>query len=459
MKCKVEAILDKDFEPISLKIKEMKERTKDRGQDIVIAVERSNNLVYAYKTRILESGIDDKFNYDFVSRIVKTILWIAGGFKIIISGSKEVYEKIKEDYKVGGVREFDTNFMEGVYERKFEVVYTDLEKAPETSKTSISIGRHLEGSRIGFDAGGSDRKVSAVKDGKSVYSEEVIWAPKLNSNPKYHFDEIYQAFKTAAEKLEKVDAIGVSTAGVCIDNKIMVASLFIKVSKEDFDKYVKTIYLDAAHKLSQELGYPIPIQVANDGDVTALAGAMNLNVNSLLGIAMGTSEAGGYIDNEGNITGYLNELAFVPIDFNKNAMVDEWSGDFGCGVKYFSQDAVIKLAPAAKIELEENLTPAEKLKVVQDLLKENNIGAKKIYETIGVYLGYGIAYYHEFYNLAHVLLMGRVTSGMGGEIITEKAREVLEKEFPELNIQIHLPDESSRRVGQSLAAASLFEVE
>ena len=325
MKCKVEAILDKEFEPLSLKIKEMKERTKDKGQDIVIAVERSNNLVYSYKTRILEPGIDDELNYNFVSRLAKTLLWVAGGFKIIISGSREIYEKIKEDYKIGGVREFDTTFMEGVYERKFEVVYMDLKDAPETSKTSVSVGRHLEGNRIGFDAGGSDRKVSAVKDGESIYSEEVIWAPKLNSDPKYHFDEIYQAFKTAAEKLGRVDAIGVSTAGVCIDNKIMVASLFIKVSKEDFDKYVKTIYLDAARKLSQELGYDIPIQVANDGDVTALAGAMNLNVNSLLGIAMGTSEAGGYIDEHGNITGYLNELAFVPVDFNKNAMVDEWS--------------------------------------------------------------------------------------------------------------------------------------
>ena len=32
-------------------------------------------------------------------------------------------------------------------------------------------------------------------------------------------------------------------------------------------------------------------------------------------------------------------------------MEDEWSGDIGCGVKYFSQDGVIKLAPRAGIEL------------------------------------------------------------------------------------------------------------
>ncbi len=460
MKCKVEAVLDKEFEPLSLKIKEMREKTKEKGQDIILGVERNNGYVYTYKTRILEDGLDDELNYEFISRIVKTLLWVAGGFKIIIAGSKKIYERIKEDYKVGGVREFDTTFMEGVYETNFEVVSASLDDALSTTKTSVSIGRHLDGNRIGFDAGGSDRKVSAVKNGKSIYSEEVIWAPKLNSDPKYHFDEIYSAFKTAAEKLGRVDAIGVSTAGVCIDNKIMVASLFIKVSKEDFDKYVKTIYLDAAKKLSDELGYPIPIEVANDGDVTALAGAINLNVNSLLGIAMGTSEAGGYIDENGNITGYLNELAFVPVDFNKNAMVDEWSGDFGCGVKYFSQDAVIKLAPNAGIDLDESLTPASKLKVVQDLLAAGDERAKKIYETIGVYFGYAVAYYQEFYNLHHVLIMGRVSSGLGGEIIADKAREVLKIEFPELakSIEIHLPDEKSRRVGQSVAAASLPEI-
>jgi len=194
--------------------------------------------------------------------------------------------------------------------------------------------------------------------------------------------------------------------------------------------------------------------------VTALAGAMDLNDNNVLGIAMGTSEAGGYVDGAGNITGWLNELAFVPCDYSKDAMVDEWSGDYGCGVKYFSQDAVIKLAPAAGIELDENLSPAEKLKVVQKLMAEGDERAAKIYDTIGVYFGYTIAYYSLFYDIKHVLIMGRVTSGEGGVILLERAKEVLAKEFPELNetIQLHIPDESSRRVGQSVAAASLPEI-
>ena len=187
---------------------------------------------------------------------------------------------------------------------------------------------------------------------------------------------------------------------------------------------------------------------------------MDLGDNNVLGIAMGTSEAGGYVDGVGNITGWLNELAFVPCDYNKDAMVDEWSGDYGCGVKYFSQDAVIKLAPAAGIELDESLSPAEKLKVVQGLMAKGDARAAKIYDTIGVYFGYTIAYYSLFYDIKHVLIMGRVTSGEGGVILLDRAKEVLAKEFPELNekIQLHIPDENSRRVGQSVAAASLPEI-
>ena len=262
--------------------------------------------------------------------------------------------------------------------------------------------------------------------------------------------------KTAASKMPRVDAIGVSSAGVYIENRTMAASLFLKVGKEDFDKRIKNIYLDVA----KEIGENIPVVVANDGDVTALAGAMDLNDDSVLGIAMGTSEAGGYIDRQGNITGWLNELAFVPCDFNEKAMVDEWSGDYGCGVKYFSQDGVIKLAPYAGIGLDESLSPAEKLKVVQGLMEKGDQNAADIYDTIGAYFGYAIAYYSEFYDIKHVLIMGRVTSGQGGQILLSRAQEVLDVEFPELaeKIKLHIPDEKSRRVGQSVAAASLPKI-
>ena len=452
MKLKVQAKLDAGFAPMALVCREMREGTKENGQDVVIAAERNKGYTTVYKTRIYKDSTGhDEENNAFIDRIAKTLLWVAGGYKLIIAGSEQVGEYLSRTYCYGGTRDFDVRFMERVYEEKFEVIVTDLQHAPVEKSSAQPVGRHLDGCRIGFDAGGSDRKVSAVIDGETVYSEEVVWFPKLNSDPSYHYQGILDAMKTAASHMPRVDAIGVSSAGVYIDNKIMVASLFIKVGDEDFEKHVKNMYIDVA----REIGENIPIEVANDGDVTALAGAMSLNENGVLGIAMGTSEAAGYVDMDGNITGWLNELAFVPCDLAEDAMVDEWSGDIGCGVKYFSQDAVIKLAPAAGIELDESLSPAEKLKVVQGKMLEGHKGAEAIYETIGVYLGYTLAFYAMFYDINHVLLMGRVTSGQGGDLVLAKAMEVLKAEYPELKMQVNLPDEKSRRVGQSVAAASL----
>ncbi len=454
MKLKVQAKLDPQFTPLSLVCREMREATKDCGQDLVIGIERNKGYTTTYKTRIFKDGTGhDEENFRFVERIVKSLLWVAGGYKVIIAGSDVVGARIKEAYTYGGLRDFDVHFMERVYEETFSVEVRSLLDAPVDKSAAAPIGRHLDGCRIGFDAGGSDRKVSAVVNGESVYSEEVVWFPKTNTDPDYHYQGILDAMKTAASHMPRVDAIGVSSAGVYIDNRIMVASLFLKVSDEDFERKVKNMYIDVA----REIGENIPIEVANDGDVTALAGAMDLDDDSVLGVAMGTSEAGGYVDPEGNITGWLNELAFVPVDFCENAMVDEWSGDYGCGVKYFSQDGVIKLAPFAGIELDESLSPAEKLKVVQGLMKDGDERAAAIYDTIGAYFGYAIAYYAEFYDIKHVLIMGRVTSGEGGVILLDRAQEVLDKEFPELSekIKLHIPDEKSRRVGQSVAAASL----
>ena len=449
--------LDKGFMPMALVCRDMRENTVDNGQDLIVAVERNQGYTYVYRTRIYKDNTGhDEENCKFIDRIAKTLLWVAGGYKVTIAGSEVVGEYIKNTFCYGGTRDFDVRFMERVYEEKFEVIVTDLANAPEEKSSACPVGKHLDGCRIGFDAGGSDRKVSAVVNGETVYSEEVVWFPKLNSDPSYHYEGILNAMKTAASHMPRVDAIGVSSAGVYIDNKIMVASLFIKVNDEDFEKKVKNMYIDVA----REIGENIPIEVANDGDVTALAGAMSLEDNGILGIAMGTSEAAGYVDMDGNITGWLNELAFAPVDYNEGAMVDEWSGDYGCGVKYFSQDGVIKLAPYAGIELDENLSPAEKLKVVQNLMKDGDERAKAIYETIGAYFGYSLAYYAEFYDIKHVLIMGRVTSGDGGEILLNKAREVIATEFPELNkkMTLNIPDEKARRVGQSVAAASLPKI-
>lgn len=452
--------LDKGFVPLGLFFKNYQ---KGAAKPLCIAVERSGGQIGTYETKIYGTPEMEQADAYYVDRLVKFLLWSWGGFKVSICGDDNVAAAIRAAYSEGGSRAFDKGFMEQVYETEFIVESLPYDKKPEAVQRAESIGRHLDGGRIGFDAGGSDRKVSAVLDGEPIYSEEVVWFPKTISNPDYHFEGIMAALSTAAAKiLEKgghVDAIGVSSAGVYIDNKCMVASLFLKVGKDEFDKKVKNIYTRAAEQLSSQLGYHIPVVVANDGDVSALAGAMGLGENGIMGIAMGTSEAVGYVDEKGNITGWLNELAFAPVDLQDDAMVDEWSGDKGCGVKYFSQDSVIKLAPRAGIQLDEGLSPAEKLKVVQAAMNEGKENARDIYRTIGTYLGHALAYYADYYDIGHVLLLGRVMSGEGGDIVIAEARRVLAEEYADAaGMELHLPDEKIRRVGQSVAAASLPEL-
>ena len=419
-----------------------------------IAVERAGGQMASCRTFIHGTPEMAEADHYYIERIVKTILWMKGGFKIYVSGDQGTCDYLKSVYCAKGQQEFDWDYMANVFEHPFEVVLVD--EIPQPKDDPKAIGGHLGGCRIGFDAGGSDRKVSAVIDGETVYSEEVVWFPKINADPDYHYDGIVAALKSAAEHMPRVDAVGVSSAGVFINNRTMNASLFLKVPKEIYDEKVKDIYIRA---ITDTFG-DVPYCVINDGDVSALAGAMSLSDNNVLGIAMGTSEAVGYVDEEGRITGWLNELAFVPVDAQPDAMRDEWSGDIGCGVKYFSQDGVIKLAPRAGIELEESLSPAEKLKVVQKLMAEDDPRAAKVYESIGVYLGHTLAYYYELYGCRHVLLLGRVMSGKGGDLILDTAKKVLADEYPELTGKMlpELPDEKFRRVGQSMAAASLPEI-
>ena len=441
-------VLDPEFIPLMRFNQAFLEGAK---KPVGIAVERADGQVAVRHTFVHGTPEMAEADLYYVERLIKTMLWMYGGYCVQIT-DQDLCARLNKLYGVDGPQWFDVEFMHNVFEAPFMIICVD--KVPEEKNCPKAMGGHLDGCRIGFDAGGSDRKVSAVIDGETVFSEEVVWFPKTNADPDYHYEGIVAALKSAAEHMPRVDAVGVSSAGIYINNRTMRASLFLQVPPDLYDAKVKDIYIRAIRDTFGD----VPYAVVNDGDVSALAGAMSLEDNNVLGIAMGTSEAVGYVDEEGRITGWLNELAFVPVDANPDAMRDEWSGDIGCGVKYFSQDGVIKLAPRAGIELEESLSPAEKLKVVQKLMAQDDPRAAKVYESIGVYLGHTLAYYYELYGCRHVLLLGRVMSGKGGDLILDTAKKVLADEYPEVKLVPELPDEKFRRVGQSMAAASLPEI-
>lgn len=449
---KITAPLDPAFQPAVLANRNYVAAAEKSGDAVplVIGLEREGGLVSRFETVVrTEAGAE---TLRHVERIVKFLLWSRGGWKLFIGGPKIVGEFIRKTYSARGARKFDCEMMEIAYGKKFQVVITTPAKVPGNREMQVAAGGHLKGCRIGFDLGASDYKVSAVMDGEAVFTEEAPWDPKSQPNPEYHYHHVSAALHRAAAHLPRVDAIGGSSAGIIVDNEIRVASLLRAIPRKDFPKAAKIF-----KRIQRE--WNLPVVVMNDGDVTALAGALSLRKKGMLGIAMGSSEAAGFMDKKGRILGWLNELAFAPVDYSPEAAADEWSGDRGVGVMYFSQQAVNKLLPAAGISLPASLGLPERLKEVQGLMARDDPRAAKIYETIGVYLGYAMAHYVEFYDFNDALILGRVTTGRGGDIVLEKAHEVLRLEFPEVasKIELHVPDEKSRRVGQAVAAASLPE--
>jgi predicted NBD/HSP70 family sugar kinase len=446
---KVKPPLDSNFRPATLAHRSFAAKATLPAR---LALEQADGSVFHFPTRLLpDTAPNAADNFFFVERMVKFLLWSRGGFRVYFDGPAAIGKKLQQYFVETATGKFDANIMgERIYGKPFEVVLT--KDIPAARASTAPLGRHLNGCRIGFDLGASDRKVAALVDGKVLFSEETVWNPVAQTDPQWHFDQIMDSLKSAAKHLPRVDAIGGSSAGVYVNNRVRVASLFRGVPPEQFNQRVRNLFIELKAAWNN-----IPFEVVNDGEVTALAGSMALNDNAVLGVAMGSSQAAGFVTPEGNITSWLNELAFAPVDYHPSAPVDEWSGDRGCGVQYFSQQAVGRLLAPAGIEAPADEPLPEKLKRVQKLMEQGDARAEKIYETIGVYLGYGVAHYADFYDLKHVLVLGRVTTGRGGEVIVRRAREVLQAEFPELarKMTFDMPDEKEKRHGQAIAAASL----
>ena len=446
--------LDPGFVPTALVLDRYRQEVErcGGGEPLAFALEGESGLVSRFEISVVSPERPGfAVSLRLAERVLKFLLWSRGGARAYVAGPSSICAHLRDVYSPAGERRFDVELMGKVYERPFEVRPVSLEDLPDERGMPMRLGGHLDGCRIGFDLGASDYKLAAVIDGEPVFTEEIPWDPKDQADPAYHRDRIQAGLELAASHLPRVDAIGGSSAGIYIGNRVLVASLFRSVPEDLFADEVKMMFLD----LQKHWG--VPLQVVNDGDVTALAGTLALGKQGMLGIAMGSSEAAGFLNKEGHLTGWLNELAFGPVDFSPAAATDEWSGDAGVGSMYFSQQAVNRLAPSAGLSFPPEMPLPERLAFVRERVDGGDERAAQIFATIGVYLGYTIPWYAEFYDFDDLLILGRVTSGRGGEVLLSTAREVLEKEFPEVaeRTTLHVPDERSRRVGQAVAAASL----
>ena len=428
--------------------------TKGAEYPYALAVEREDGLVSVYETALQTDGVLGEADRVYVDRLAKALLWLRGGWKLISCGNGPAGEYLCGAYAPGGSRDFDRDFMEQIYGRTFQVECRDYEGRPAQREDRAALGQHREGCHIGLDAGGSNLKISAVAEGECVFSQLYPWRPKEQSDPRYHLEHLTAALKDAAGHLPRVDGVGISSAGVFVGNRCAVASLFLAVEKEEFDLHVGNIYPTAVATLGED----IPCAVANDGDVAALSGALALDRGGVLGISLGTSEAGGYVDERGNLTGWFNEVAFVPIDLQPGGDRDEWSGDIGCGVKYLSQDGAVRLALAAGMDLTGN-DQAERFACLRRRMDGADPVAARVYRDLGTYLGDALALYRRFYRIEYALIMGGVAGGPGGDILLDQTRRVLAEEYPHCTFPVEAPNDKVRQLGQSVAAASLMRTE
>lgn len=422
---------------------------------VAVAWEREDGKVYRYDLPIpanLSSAAAKEVSY-VVERIAKFIVWSAGGWKLYLAGPDAVVKPVAKAYTKKGARAFDYDFFTSIYGRPVETVILPLNKMPEMNETPALVKTVADGCRIGFDLGASDFKISALNKGEVVFSEEFPWDPRNNADPEYHYQKLTEGLKAAANALPRVDAIGGSTAGVLVGQKMGLASLFRAVKEKNPSKFETA--QNMFYRIEKDWG--VPFAVYNDGDVTALAGMITMNKKGILGVAMGSSEAVGYVDPKGRMTGRISELAFAPVDFNPHAPKCEWSGDAGVGAMAFSQQAVNWLAEKYGFKFPKTMALPERLKVVQAAMEAGDAKALKVYIQIGRFLAHAIPWYNEFYDYENMMILGRVTSGLGGEVILETAKTVLKDVYPEWaeKIDIFMPDEKARRLGQSVAAAQI----
>ena len=427
----------------------------DKADVVSIAWERENGKVYRYDLPVpqrLDPKATKQVSY-VVERIAKFIVWSAGGWKLYLSGPDAIVKPVAKAYTPKGARAFDYDFFTSIYGRPVETVVVPAAKMPEFNEKPAAVKTVADGCRIGFDLGASDFKISALNKGKVVFSKEFPWDPRNNADPEYHYSKLTEGLKAAAATLPRVDAIGGSTAGTLVGKKMGVASLFRAIKEKNPSKY--PIAQDMFFRVEKDWG--VPFEIYNDGDVSALAGMITMGKKGILGVAMGSSEAVGFIDKSGALTGRITELAFAPVDFNPKAPADEWSGDAGVGSMAFSQQAVNWLAEKYGFKFPKTMKLPERLKVVQAAMEKGDSKALKVYVQIGRFLAHAIPWYKEFYDYSSMMLLGRVTSGLGGDVILETARAMLKDIYPATaeEIELIVPDEHFRRLGQSVAAAQI----
>jgi predicted NBD/HSP70 family sugar kinase len=468
----VPAPLDPNFAPLVLAKKNYLKHVAGSKDFVEWALPRADGCA-RYKLPVFaESHADVECSIYLAGVLIQEMIWQRSASELQLAGPAKICEALKQAYSIGGAYEFEVSSMPkvcGTPDVPFTVKIVDASALPAAKDTPQVCGKEANGCRLAFDLGKSDIKTVAVKDGEVLYSKETEW-DVTNPDPDYHYKMITDALKLAKATLPKVDAVGGSATGtISGDNGATWCDIFPNVPPDVY----KAKVVDIFRRMSKEIAGDVPLKVINDGEVTALAAVQKIGKGNIMGISMGSSEGGGYANADGNLMGWINELCYIRLDMNPEAPTDPWSKGHHTGLShmYLGQRGATKLAGKVIQGLPENYVyphpgmctikhedHAQCLKLIQKAMADPSQEAEvsKLYETIGVYLGYGLAQYCEFYPIDHVMILGRVSKGKGGDLVLNTAKKVLETEFPKFaHIEFHTADDHFKAVGQCIAAAAL----
>mmetsp|Transcript_142923 Transcript_142923/g.249258 ORF Transcript_142923/g.249258 Transcript_142923/m.249258 type:complete len:498 (-) Transcript_142923:195-1688(-) len=469
---KVPAPLDPNFSPVILGKRQYLAAAKDCTEKLEWAFLREDGCA-RYSLPVFPDGSEHAEASVYLAGVLlQEMIWQRSGLELRLAGPAGICNAVKAAFSPGGTYDHEIKIMPevcGTPEKAFEVKIVSASELPEPKDTPQECGNDASGCRLAFDLGKSDMKTVAVKDNEVLYSKETEW-DITNPDPEYHYGVMLSSMKLAKEKLPRVDAVGGSACGpVSGNNEARYCDIFVNVPPDVYKEKVTHIFA----RLAKEVAGDVPLKVINDGEVTAMAAVQKIKAGNVMGISMGSSCGAGYANADGNLNGWINELCHTKVDMNPEAPSDPWSNFNHTGLShmYLGQRAATKLVSKIGIEVPPNYVyphpdmctikhedHANCLKYIQKAMADPATEAqvRPLYETIGVYLGYALANWAEFYKIDHVMILGRVSKGKGGDIMLDMAHKVLDTEFPELSkVKFHTADDHFKAVGQCIAAAAL----
>jgi len=471
---KVKAPLDPGFAPVVLAKREYRKAAEGCADTFYFALPRPDGCARGELKVFPEDDRRYQASVILAGVMIQELIWMCGATELQLSGPAKFCETMKTAFSKGGTYEFEADVMPkafGTPEKTFEVKIVAAGDMPAKKDSPQVCGKTANGCRLAFDLGKSDIKTVAIKDGEVLDSKETEW-DVTNVDPDYHYKAITDAMRATIDRAKAngfgdIQAVGGSATGtVSGDNEATWCDIFPNVPPDVY----KAKVVDIFKRMAKDIAGDVPLKVINDGEVTALAAVQKIGKGNVMGISMGSSEGAGYANSDGNLMGWINELCYVKLDMNPKAPTDPWTKGAHRGIShmYLGQRGATKNAykicdvpenykyPHPDMCTIKHEDHAQCLKLIQAAMKDNPEKASDLYKTCGVYLGYGLAQYCEFYSIEHVMILGRVSKGAGGDLVLQTASEVLATEFPHLpKITFHTADDHFKAVGQCIAAAAL----